>query len=157
MLRITRILAPTDLSELSKDGVHAALDLARSHGATVTIYNVLEFERAHSSSPELEQHSLAQLMERKKILAQFVDENLSDAAIGLEVFEYVEAGAEYKKIIDRARRENSDLIVITTHGKTGLLDALIGSVAELVIRLAPCPVLSVHPAMRQQNVEPKAA
>jgi nucleotide-binding universal stress UspA family protein len=54
MLRITRILAPTDLSELSKDGVHAALDLARSHGATVTIYNVLEFERAHSSSPELE-------------------------------------------------------------------------------------------------------
>jgi nucleotide-binding universal stress UspA family protein len=96
-------------------------------------------------------------MERKKILAQFVDENLSDAAIGLEVFEDVEAGAAYKKIIDRARRENSDLIVITTHGKTGLLDALIGSVAELVIRLAPCPVLSVHPAMRQQNVEPKAA
>ena len=160
MLTITRILAPTDLSELSKDGVRVGLDLARSHGARITIYNVLELEAVprYGCAPHPDQSLLVQLMdERKKLLAHFVHENFADMITGLRILEDVDAGVPYRKILDRAADENSDMIVISTHGRSGPLDALIGSVAELVIRLASCPVLSVHPSMRQQKIETKAA
>jgi nucleotide-binding universal stress UspA family protein len=56
---------------------------------------------------------------------------------------------EFREIIAAAREEEADLIVMGTHGRTGLAHALIGSVAEKVVRKAPCPVLTVrHPKMK---------
>jgi nucleotide-binding universal stress UspA family protein len=157
VLTIRRILAPTDLSELSKDGIRAALDLARTHGARVTLYNVLEPDRIFPHGPAPHPEAVAQLIEeRKKALTHFVNDNFAGVIPGLEVFSDVEAGVAYRKILDRAADEESDLIVLSTHGRRGLLHGLIGGVAELIVRLAPCPVLSVHPAMRHA-VETKAA
>ena len=160
MLTIRRILAPTDLSERSKNGVRAGLDLARSHGARITIYHVVELDGVlhHGSAAHPEASALVQLIkQRKKLLADFVDENFAAEIEGLNVWQEVEIGVPYRKILDRAVEENSDVIVLSTHGKTGLSEAMIGSVAELIVRLAYCPVLSVHPAMRQHNLETKAA
>ena len=83
-------------------------------------------------------------------------QSTADAMIaGLEVVQDVESGVAYKKLLDRAFNEHTDVIVVSTHGRTGLLEALIGDVAELVIRLSSCPVLSIRPAMRK--AENKAA
>ena len=61
----------------------------------------------------------------------------------------IRTGAAFVEIIDYARSESMDLIIIGTHGRTGLEHILIGSVAERVIRKAPCPVLTVRPKSRQ--------
>jgi nucleotide-binding universal stress UspA family protein len=160
MVTITRILAPTDLSEHSKDGVRAALDLARAHGARVTIYDVIELDGVspHGSTPHPEESALAHLIdERKKVLANFVQENFAGMITVVEVLQDVEAGMPNRKILDRAVEESTDVIVLSTHGRAGLLNGLIGSVAEMIVRLAPCPVLSVHPAMRKHIVKIKGA
>ena len=61
----------------------------------------------------------------------------------------VRIGVDFHEIIDYARKHQIDLIVMATHGRTGLAHALVGSVAEKVVRKAPCPVLTVkHPAMQ---------
>jgi Universal stress protein family len=54
-------------------------------------------------------------------------------------------GVPYEKIVEKAAEENADLIVMSTHGWSGLFHALIGSVTEKVVRLASCPVLSIRP------------
>jgi nucleotide-binding universal stress UspA family protein len=63
----------------------------------------------------------------------------------VEVITQVVTGTPYLKIIETAQKEKADLIVIATHGRTGLSHLVIGSVAERIVRLAPCPVLTIPP------------
>jgi nucleotide-binding universal stress UspA family protein len=65
--------------------------------------------------------------ERKKLLAAFIRENFAELVADVKISQDVEVGAPYRKIIDRASKEGSDLIVMSTHGRTGLLYGLIGS------------------------------
>lgn len=61
----------------------------------------------------------------------------------------VVAGVDFREIIEYARTHEIDLIIMATHGRTGLAHALLGSVAEKVVRKSPCPVLIIkHPAMK---------
>jgi len=58
-------------------------------------------------------------------------------------------GVDYREIIDYAIKHDIDLIVMATHGRTGLAHVLLGSVAEKVVRKAPCPVLTIkHPSLK---------
>ncbi|MBT8365481.1 MAG: universal stress protein, partial [Deltaproteobacteria bacterium] len=57
----------------------------------------------------------------------------------------VEFGLAAEKIIEAAKEKDADMIIMATHGRTGLSHALIGSVAEKVVRQAPCPVLTIRP------------
>ena len=66
------------------------------------------------------------------------------AAAGLSARWVLRTGVPYKEIVGAAARERADLIVIGTHGRSGLDRALLGSVADRVIRLAPCPVVTVR-------------
>ena len=160
MFQIKRILAPTDLSELSQDGIRAALEIAKFQGAEITIYHVIELEDVFRDRfpPHPERSSLVELIEeRRKLLAHFVEENFTDLILDLKILQAVDVGVPYRKILDRTADEHTDLIVMSTHGRTGLLHGLIGSVAEIVVRLASCPVLTVHPAKRQHKVETQAA
>jgi nucleotide-binding universal stress UspA family protein len=70
-------------------------------------------------------------------------------AAGRTVIPAVVEGSPKTEIIQYARKRNIDLIVIATHGRTGLAHVLIGSVAETVVRTAPCPVLTVRPEGHQ--------
>jgi universal stress protein A len=70
-------------------------------------------------------------------------------AAGRTVIQAVVDGSPKAEIIKYARKQNIDLIVLSTHGRTGLPHMIIGSVAESVVRTAPCPVLTVRPEGHQ--------
>ena len=141
MKKVEKILAPTDLSELSRVGLEYALELARGWGAEVTVYHVanaaeLANYKAYSLEDLLNKH--------RKSLGQFLNENFAELLPLVEVRQKVEIGSPATNIVDEAERETSDLIVMSTHGRTGLSHVLLGSVAERIVREAPCPVLTIR-------------
>jgi universal stress protein A len=152
---IRKILAPTDLSELSRAGVRYALNKAKDHGTEVIIYHVVTTDEMlklgerlrgdglrTSESPNLLKSYLETYRGR---LARFVRENFSDLLPLARVYKKLELGSPDKNIVALAESEGVDLIVMSTHGRTGLSRVLLGSVTERVIRNAPCPVLAIPP------------
>ena len=150
MDKIKKILAPTDLSELSQAGVRYALNLARAVGAEVTVYHVIDTYELMHHDPL---HALDHMLERSEAeLGQFLKDHFSDLLPLLEVRKKVELGAPDANIVEAAKKDGVDLIVISTHGRTGLSHLLMGSVTEKVIRHAPCPVLSIRPVAREKKI-----
>ncbi len=168
MNQIKRILAPTDLSVLSQVGVRYALDLAKALGAEVTVFYVInndELIRSGGGSIRDEigastynkSKRIVNIVERyQSALSRFLGTNFADMIPSVKVREKVEIGIPDKNIVDRAKAEQTDLIVISTHGRTGLSHVLLGSVTEKVVRNAPCPVISVNP-QRDAGLARKAA
>ena len=141
MKNIKRILAPTDFSSLSALGVSYALDLGRSWGAVATVYNVAEAAELASYRAR----SLDDLLERNtKLLSEFLAENFAGLLPVVEIRQKVAIGTAADSILMEAEQDRSDLIVMSTHGRTGLSHLLMGSVTEKVVRNAPCLVFSVH-------------
>jgi nucleotide-binding universal stress UspA family protein len=141
MKNIKRILAPTDFSSLSALGVSYALDLGRSWGAVATVYNVAEAAELASYRAR----SLDDLLERNtKLLSEFLAENFAGLLPVVEIRQKVAIGAAADSILMEAEQDRTDLIVMSTHGRTGLSHFLMGSVTEKVVRNAPCLVFSVH-------------
>ncbi|MFQ5541327.1 MAG: universal stress protein [Candidatus Binatia bacterium] len=164
MEKIKKILAPTDLSELSRPGVRHALEFARAVGAKVTVYHVISLNELVQLYNEVGKgldagvalHAFHHPLETScRALNRFLKRHFSDLISAVEVEEKVEMGAPDKNIVMLAEEEESDLIVISTHGRTGLSRMLVGSVTEKVVRHAPCPVLSIHPepknALREKS------
>jgi nucleotide-binding universal stress UspA family protein len=150
MKKVEKILAPTDLSELSRVGLEYALELARGWGAEVTVYHV-------ASAAELANYRAASLPDllkkRQTALAQFLNRNFADLLPLVEVRQKVEMGSPAANILNEAREGGSDLIVMSTHGRTGLPHVLMGSITEQVVRSAVCPVFSVHPPKGQPKTQ----
>ena len=150
MKRVEKILAPTDLSELSRVGLEYSLELARGWGAEVTVYYVANAaELAGYKAGSLEDL----LAKHQQNLSQFLNENFAELLPLVEVHEKVEIGSPATNIIDEAERQGSDLIVMSTHGRTGLAHVLMGSVTEQVVRNAACPVFSVHPPKSRKEAD----
>jgi nucleotide-binding universal stress UspA family protein len=145
-MKVEKILAPTDLSDLSQAGIRYAMELAQSEGAEVLVYHVVEasgewFVRRG------EFQTIDSLVQRHKILlAQFVKVTCGDSVSRVSIRQEVDFGVSYEKIVGKAEEEKADIIVMSTHGWTGLLHVLIGSVTEKVVNRASCPVLSIQPA-----------
>ena len=141
MKKIQKILAPTDFSELSGYGVRYALDLARTWNSSVTLLNIAdptELSKYHA-------HSLEDLVKKhEQMMEDFLNQTGADVTPPLNLTIRVELGSPASTILEAAQKERSDLIVMSTHGRTGLAHMLMGSVTEKVIRLAPCPVFSIH-------------
>ena len=166
MFGINKILAPTDLSNLSLVGLRYAFNLAQALGAEVIVYHVVDAnELMHYSGyqrhpvgtdPTLHPPSDA-LEAAKSALLNFLDKNLGDLLPLVETKERVEMGAPDKNIVERAQADKVDLIVISTHGRTGLSHMLLGSVTERVVRTAPCPVVSIHPSQVATTEKKEAA
>ena len=158
MKKIKKILAPTDLSELSKIGLRHALEMGASEGASVLVYHVIaplqEWLARHDdfffSAQEL-------VEERKRMLAKFLKESFADLLSRGLVQQEVEVGVPHKRIVEKAEEESADLIVMSTHGRSGLLDMMVGSVTEKVVRGATCPVLSIRPAKAAGQMQTSAA
>ena len=166
MDKIHKILAPTDLSEISQAGVRYALNLARAVGAEVTVYQVLSPEEVMQYGDKLKQVEAGEptrrlpspILERyEAVLARFLSENFSDLLPWLKVREKVEVGRPDNAIVQRAKIEGSDLIVMATHGRSGLAHMLLGSVTEKVVRTALCPVLTVNPRAGKEAIAKYAA
>jgi nucleotide-binding universal stress UspA family protein len=145
-MEIHRILAPTDFSDLSKQGLKSALELAQSFGAKLLLIHVVEPPPypVEGILPSPLDSTLLDDLERQanqeisKMLA-----NMQGSAV--EVEGRVVVGVPYRKIVEVAEEEKADLLVVTTHGRTGLVHLVMGSVAEKIVRTAPCPVLTIRP------------
>src|SRR5262245_27191309 len=132
---LKKILAPTDFSDLSARGVRYACQLAKDVGAEVTIFNVVFVDESGINKGEIEEHRLR--------LEEFVAKNVADVAANLRIRKVVDSGQAYGTILERAENEQIDLIVMSSHGRSGVSRMLIGSVTDKVLKEASCPVLVV--------------
>lgn len=143
-----RILFPTDFSDYSLSALPYAIGLAEDYGAELHVLHVVptpdwavQFEQvAPVLEPSFFEDMEKAAAERLRALAA---ERVGDH---LRVTTAVRRGVAFLEIVHYAREQEIDLIVIATHGRSGLQHALFGSVAEKVVRKAPCPVLSIRPA-----------
>lgn len=150
MIRLQRILLPTDFSELSAHSVSYATALAERFEAELHVLHVVEEPAV--AVPEYggiavwqEYLQTARRMATEK-LATLPDPQWSATH---PVVRQIRQGTAFVEIIRYAREREIDLIVMSTHGRTGLKHVLMGSVAERVVRQSPCPVLTVRPSGHQ--------
>jgi nucleotide-binding universal stress UspA family protein len=140
---IRHILVPHDLTSGSDAALEYALGLAATMGSRITVFHA--YDVPSMGAPEVLVLATDWIQQIGRVAQEKVDAiverfNHSSTAIAGQVRE----GAPWREI-DRAAREGQvDLIVMGTHGRRGLPHALLGSVAEKVVRTAPCPVLVVR-------------
>ncbi|HVO92170.1 MAG TPA: universal stress protein [Terriglobales bacterium] len=144
-MKIKKILAPSDLSKLSRTAVRYAMELALDQHAEVIVYNVITedsdwFEKDDELNP-----TKALMPKQKQRLAEFVKESCAEFLGKITVRQLVETGLPYRDIVRKAEDEKADLIVMSTHGRTGLEQFMLGSVTAKVVARATCPVLSIRP------------
>jgi universal stress protein A len=143
MLAINNILFPTDFSERSEAAFHVARALARDHRAALTVLHVRDVPVAvfaeFGAIPPPELPSRAEVMDR---LTEFEP---PDESVAVEYL--VADGLPAEEIVRVAEERGCDLIVMGTHGRTGLSRLVLGSVAAEVMRRAPCPVLTLRSPM----------
>ena len=156
MTQLKKIFAPTDLSKLSRPALRYALELALERSAAVIVYHVISEDSDWLGSDDRLNPANALLPQERERLHAFMTEHFADLMDKVELTEIVEAGVPYNKIVEKAHSEHADLIVMSTHGRTGLDHMLMGSVTEKVVARAPCPVLSI-PAMSRKKDSAKAA
>jgi nucleotide-binding universal stress UspA family protein len=149
---IKKILTPTDLSSFSVSGVRYACDLAKALGAEVIVAHAVSTSEFTSHATSLKITSsgaeandlLGKLLEHQKnMLRQFCEHHLASVSAGLNVQQIVEIGDAHTLIVSWARDKAADLIVMSTHGRSGLPRMILGSVTEKVLRSASCPVLAI--------------
>ena len=147
---IRHILAPTDFSDYSKKALSDALELAQTFGAKLSLLHVVEpppYPIEGFVPPTMGADLLADLERQASAELAQVLPDAQEATV--EVTRAVAIGSPSQKIVETAEAEHVDLILMATHGRTGLSHLLIGSVAERVVRTAPCPVLTIRPPAAQ--------
>ena len=148
-----RILVPTDFSDTSMAAVRQGVDLARNSGAELLLLYVIP-EVATEFPIELDAQVLE--AERDRVLALLAPSVRTAVRADVVVCQ----GAPAQEIVRCAEERDVDVIVMGTHGRGGVSHLILGSVAEQVIRMAPCPVLVVRntatPAGVAAEVAPSA-
>ena len=145
MKRFEKILLAIDFSDYSEVACEYALTLAQSFNSSLLVLHVINepvdlrgFYVPHISFEQLEQEIETGAV---KMLETFCNENLKEFSAFTTA---VVTGVPYEEIIRVAAEQESSLIVIGTHGRTGLDHLIFGSTAERVVRSAPCPVMTIR-------------
>jgi nucleotide-binding universal stress UspA family protein len=138
-----RILVPTDFSSTSMAALKYAVLYARQFGASLDLLHVLEPPPFLSDLKDVPL-AMTEQEATKKATAELANLARREVDAAVPITPLVRSGKAYVEITEAARELQADLIVIATHGYTGLKHTLLGSVAERVIRHAGCPVLVVR-------------
>ncbi len=145
MYDINKILVPIDFSDYSKNALRYSENFAKKFNAKMYLVYVSEpmiypadFSMGQIAVPTTEVEINKRAEEELRSLAE------SELTMGLEVETIIRTGKPFMEIIDTAAEYNIDLIIIATHGHTGVEHLLFGSTAEKVVRKAPCPVLTIR-------------
>jgi universal stress protein A len=150
MIALKKILVGTDFSQPSAVALEYGRHLARTFNASLHVLHVVEFmsARYYVDAGYIDFSDLQKRLEesaRQELDAAVTDDDRrtlrATAAIRT-------SGAPARAIVEYAADEGIDLIVMGTHGRSGVSRVLMGSVAERVVRTAPCPVLTVHDSER---------
>jgi len=147
-IRLKRILCPTDFSAPSVHALTYACGIAEQFQADLHILHVLQdFAFPMLTEPTAVYGLPADFNEKIRASAELALAKLpAPTRIGsADVCRILRHGTPFAEILEYAREQDVDLIVLGTEGRTGLRHALLGSVAEKVVRTAPCPVLTVRP------------
>lgn len=142
MLR--NILVPIDFSDYSKNALKYAVQFAKQFSSKLLLVYVVEpmiypadFSMGQVAIPSNDIDLHARAEEELKKLANEINE-------GIVIDTIIKTGKPFVEIIDTASEKDIDLIIIATHGHTGVEHLLFGSTAEKVVRKAPCPVLTLR-------------
>jgi nucleotide-binding universal stress UspA family protein len=140
---LKRILVPIDFSACSTKALQYALPLAKEHQAAITLLYVVApaYSAAEYGGIDYAQLDASMKDGGEKELAKLA---LDEVRGEVSTNTLVRVGSPALEIVEMARSLAADLIVISTHGRTGLKHAVLGSVAEHVVQRAPCPVLVVR-------------
>jgi universal stress protein A len=138
-MNVRHILAPTDFSENSKQAVTYAFELAQKLHAKLSLLHVIEVP-VYAIEVALPLEGLEQ--DARRELARLLPE--AETA-HVAVTRLVVMGVPSQRILETAADEQVDMIVMATHGRTGLSHLIMGSVTERVVRTSPCPVLTIRP------------
>lgn len=141
-----KILVTTDFSTLSDAGVGYATALAKDAGACLLIVHVEEPAFAYGGG---EMYYGVPMPDTAALKAMLAEVKPTDPAVPFE--HWLLCGIPAEQIVEFARQQGVDLIVMATHGRTGLRHLLMGSVAEAVVRRAECPVLTFKPGQEQSQ------
>jgi nucleotide-binding universal stress UspA family protein len=139
---IKRILVPVDFSEASLESLGHAVDLAKRYDGQLLLLHVVE--PVYYAVPAIEVIAEQKQFARAELirLAQKLGEQ------GVTCHTLLRTGTPYLEIVDAARANAADVIVMATHGRTGFSHLMMGSVAERVVRTSVCPVLTVRSSRR---------
>jgi nucleotide-binding universal stress UspA family protein len=146
MIRMTKVLVPTDFSEPSRKALAYGQALASAFGASLHVLHAVEEPLTQgwtgygvaSVLPGLREEAMSEAQRR---LDDAVPASVRDAQPTELV---IRVGDPFAEIVRFARERGADVIVMGTHGRGGMAHLLLGSVAERVVRTAPCPVLTVR-------------
>lgn len=147
MIKLTRIVCPTDFSPTSSAAVDYAGTLADSFGAELVLLHAIPAMdyplRSFGMSSSLG-HIQEEIATRAQESLDKRVNKLKDSLPDINVRLAVEHGEPHDATLECAKKEGADMIVMGTHGHTGITHALLGSSAEKVVRLSTCPVLTVR-------------
>lgn len=145
-MKMKKILVPIDFSENSNKILQYGVFVAKQFAANLqtifvaqTFHDYSEFFEPHMPIMQFEEDLVASAKERMKL---FLDENLDKSVHCSSV---VKVGDVAEVVIEYAHDNDIDLIVMGTHGYKGLEKVLFGSIAEKIVKMSPCPVLTVNP------------
>lgn len=140
VFQLKKILVPIDFSDCSRKALQYALPFARQFDASLELLCVVETRIPAAEMVDLNSardQMLANASQEFEALQQTLPEDVVSKAV-------VREGLPQAEIINAARQSGADLIILSTHGRTGLSHVILGSTAEYVVRYAPCPVLVVR-------------
>jgi nucleotide-binding universal stress UspA family protein len=149
---VKKILVPIDFSDYSKSALKYAINFAKKFNAELYLIYVVEpiiyppdFSMGQIAIPTLDLGMDKRAFEELNKLAE---KEIPKELIANTI---VKTGKPFIEIIESAEEENIDLIIIATHGHTGMEHILFGSTAEKVVRKAPCPVLTLREPIKGYN------
>lgn len=164
MIRIKRVLAPTDLSEASLPGIKYAVSLAQEYGAEVIVLHVVDekdiprsiavpaeamvfFRIERVPAAKVTEHFVdTEMRKREQELYHFLFWHIEPEALrSVKLTRLIRIGRIVDEVVGAAGSEESDLIVMSSRGWGWLRKLVFGSLSEKVARKAPCPVLTIQP------------
>ena len=144
--RLKKIMVPIDFSNFSRNALTQAVCLAEEFGASILLLHILEPQAHRQTLTGASATAKGRDDERRMNYREQMLEDLrrNEIRSGLKSNSLLQKGKPYESIINMAKARDVDLIIMATHGATGLKHVLIGSTTERVVRQAPCPVLVVR-------------
>ena len=147
MAATKKILVPTDFSKFSDNALKQAVEMAKQNKAKIYLLHVIGVVQQCAVDYCMDQQTVdslnKQLIKASEDMMQKQIKKVANSK-DVEIIPYVINGTPYHEIIKEQEDKKIDLIVIATHGQTGIIEHLLGSVAEKVTKHAKCPVFLVR-------------